>query len=85
MELLGQEDVDVRQVVRWLQADAVFSGEMLRVANSAMYGTSGQIRSVHHATITLGLDFEGAGCHGWIAGVCEIRHEDSRAAPLLDP
>jgi HD-like signal output (HDOD) protein len=57
MELLGQEDVDVRQVVRWLQADAVFSGEMLRVANSALYGTSGQIRSVHHATITLGLDF----------------------------
>jgi putative nucleotidyltransferase with HDIG domain len=30
---------------------------MLRVANSALYGTSGQIRSVHHATITLGLDF----------------------------
>lgn len=57
LELLGQEDVDVRQVVRWLQADAVFSGEMLRVANSALYGTSGQIRSVHHATITLGLDF----------------------------
>lgn len=57
LELLGQEDVDVREVVRWLQADAVFSGEMLRVANSALYGNSGQIRSVHHATITLGLDF----------------------------
>jgi putative nucleotidyltransferase with HDIG domain len=57
LELLGQEDVDVRQVVRWLQADAVFSGEMLRVANSVLYGTNGPIRSVHHATITLGLDF----------------------------
>jgi HD-like signal output (HDOD) protein len=57
LELLGREEVDVREVVRWLQADAVFSGEMLRVANSALYGTSGQIRSVHHATITLGLDF----------------------------
>ena len=57
LELLGQEDVDVRQVVRWLQSDPVFSGEMLRVANSALYGTYGQIRSVHQATITLGLDF----------------------------
>jgi putative nucleotidyltransferase with HDIG domain len=57
LELLGQEDVDVRQVVRWLQSDPVFSGEMLRVANSALYGTFGQIRSVHQATITLGLDF----------------------------
>jgi putative nucleotidyltransferase with HDIG domain len=44
-------------VVRWLQADPVFAGEMLRVANSALYATSGQIRSVHQATITLGLDF----------------------------
>jgi HD-like signal output (HDOD) protein len=37
LELLGHEDtVDVREVVRWLQADPVFSGEMLRVANSAL-------------------------------------------------
>ncbi|MBZ5595124.1 MAG: HDOD domain-containing protein [Acidobacteriia bacterium] len=57
LELLGKEDVDFRQVVRWLQADPVFSGEMLRVANSALYGTFGQVRSVHHATITLGFDF----------------------------
>jgi HD-like signal output (HDOD) protein len=57
LELLGKEDVDVRQVVRWLQADPIFSSEMLRVANSALYGTSRQIRSVHHATLTLGLDF----------------------------
>ena len=57
LELLGQEDVDFRHVVRWLQADPVFSGEMLRVANSALYGSSCQVRSVQHATITLGLDF----------------------------
>ncbi|HTT63227.1 MAG TPA: HDOD domain-containing protein [Bryobacteraceae bacterium] len=57
LEVLGNEEVDVRMVVRWLQADPVFSGEMLRVANSALYATSGEIRSVHHATITLGLDF----------------------------
>jgi hypothetical protein len=34
LELLNHEDtVDVREVVGWLQADPVFSGEMLRVAN----------------------------------------------------
>ncbi len=58
LELLGHEDsVDVREVVRWLQADPVFSGEMLRVANSALYGLRTEIRSVHQATINLGLDF----------------------------
>jgi len=58
LELLGNEDtVDVREVVRWLQADPVFSGEMLRVANSALYGLRTEIRSVHQATINLGLDF----------------------------
>jgi len=57
LEVLGQEDVDVRLIVRWLQADPVFSGEMLRVANSALYSSSGEIRSVHQATIALGLDF----------------------------
>jgi putative nucleotidyltransferase with HDIG domain len=58
LELLGNEDtVDVREVVRWLQADPVFSGEMLRVANSALYGLRIEIRSVHQATINLGLDF----------------------------
>jgi len=58
LELLGhEEDVDVREVVRWLQADPVFAGEMLRVANSALYGLRSEIRSVHQATINLGLDF----------------------------
>lgn len=57
LEVLGNEDVDVRQVVRWVQSDAVFCGELLRVANSALFATSGDIRSVHHATIALGLDF----------------------------
>ena len=57
LEVLGREDVDVREVVRWIQADPVFAGEMLRVANSALFSFSGQIRSVHHATLTLGLDF----------------------------
>jgi putative nucleotidyltransferase with HDIG domain len=58
LELLGHDDtVDVREVVRWLQADPVFSGEMLRVANSALYGLRTEIRSVHQATINLGLDF----------------------------
>ena len=57
LEILGREDMDVRQVVRWIQSDPVFSAEMLRVANSALYGFSGEIRSVHDATVTLGLDF----------------------------
>jgi hypothetical protein len=58
LELLGHEDtVDVREVVRWLQADPAFSGGMLRVANYALDGLRAEIRSVHQATMNLGLDF----------------------------
>ncbi len=57
LETLSKDDVNVRDVVEWVQTDPAFAAELLRVANSALYGFSYQIQSVHHATVTLGLEF----------------------------
>ena len=56
---------------------------MLRVANSALYGFSGEIRSVHHATVTLGLDFVKALAIRGVADLHEISYEAPHSAPLL--
>lgn len=57
LEELAKEDFETRQIVRLAESDPAFAAELLRVANSALYGFSYQIRSVHHAAVTLGMDF----------------------------
>jgi HD-like signal output (HDOD) protein len=57
LEELSHEDFATGKVVRWIEADPAFTAELLRVANSAMYGSCYQIRSVHRAATTLGADF----------------------------
>jgi putative nucleotidyltransferase with HDIG domain len=57
LEELSKEDFATSRVVRWIEADPAFTAELLRVANSAMYGASYQIRSVQRAAMTLGADF----------------------------
>lgn len=57
LEELSKEEFETRQVVRWIESDPAFTAELLRVANSALYGFSHQIPSVHRAAMTLGADF----------------------------
>lgn len=57
LEELSRDDFEVKLVVRWIEADPAFTAELLRVANSALYGFSYQIPSVHRAAVTLGADF----------------------------
>ncbi len=57
LEELSKEGFEIKQVVRWIESDPAFTVELLRVANSALYGFSYQIVSVHHAAMTLGADF----------------------------
>jgi HD-like signal output (HDOD) protein len=57
LEELSHEDFATSKVVRWIEADPAFTAELLRVANSAMYGASYQIQSVSRAAMTLGADF----------------------------
>jgi putative nucleotidyltransferase with HDIG domain len=57
LEELSREEFELKQVVRWIESDPAFTAELLRVANSALYGFSQEIQSVHHAAMTLGSDF----------------------------
>ena len=43
LEELSHEDFANGKVVQWIEADPAFTAELLRVANSALYGASYQI------------------------------------------
>jgi len=57
MEILARDKGAMKEVVECIQSDPIFAAEILRVANSALYGASDPIESLQRATFTLGLDF----------------------------
>jgi putative nucleotidyltransferase with HDIG domain len=50
-----KESTTVREIAEIIKCDPGMSLRVLQIANSPMYGFSGQIRSVDHATVILGL------------------------------
>ena len=56
MSLLDDSDVPIKKVVSLLRIDPVLSAEILRVANSALYGLSRRIDNVSHAVVVLGTE-----------------------------
>lgn len=55
LDLLARDDVEVRELVALISSDPAFSAQILRVANSPLYGFRSQIDSVHSALVVLGL------------------------------
>lgn len=55
LQLVSGEDVGLRQVIELLRADAAFSAEILRRANSSLFATKHPINSLQHALVVLGL------------------------------
>jgi putative nucleotidyltransferase with HDIG domain len=54
--LVSNDEVSVKEVGRIIKLDATFTAEVLRVANSALFGVSREIRTVAAATSLLGLE-----------------------------
>jgi len=54
-DLLASEDVEIRKLVELLTADAAFSAQILRMANSPLFGFHSRIDSLQHALVILGL------------------------------
>jgi len=50
------DDVEIRRLIELIRADASFSSELLRRANSPLYGLRSRISSLQHAVVILGLD-----------------------------
>jgi|SRR5579864_915701 len=56
LALVGKEDVHARELGDLLKMDPSFSAELLRFANSALFGISGEVTSVAHAIVIVGTD-----------------------------
>jgi putative nucleotidyltransferase with HDIG domain len=55
LDLASNEEVDVRQLVELITADTALSAQLLRLANSPLFGMTARIDSVQHALMVLGL------------------------------
>jgi HD-like signal output (HDOD) protein len=53
---LGHEDVSFAEIANLIEKDAVLTGQILRLVNSAAYGRRGTINSVRHAVSMLGVN-----------------------------
>jgi hypothetical protein len=56
MQLISQDAVSYEQLGSLLRTDAALSATLLRAANSPLFGTLGEIRSIPIALLTLGMD-----------------------------
>ena len=55
LHLLSNENVAISEILEPLRADPAFSAEILRRANSALFGFTSQVNSLQHALVVLGL------------------------------
>ena len=56
LALVGKEDVDARELGELVKMDPSFSAELLRFANSALFGVRREVTSLAHAILMLGTD-----------------------------
>jgi putative nucleotidyltransferase with HDIG domain len=58
LQLFGSrgDDVEIRRLIELIRADASLGSELLRRANSPLYGLRSRISSLQHAVVILGLD-----------------------------
>jgi HD-like signal output (HDOD) protein len=55
LDVLSSDDVEIRELVSLVSSDPAFSAQILRVANSPLFGFRSQIDSVQSALVVLGL------------------------------
>lgn len=55
LDLLARDNVEIRELVALISADPAFSAQILRVANSPLFGFRSQIDSLQSALVVLGL------------------------------
>src|SRR3954469_8499192 len=56
LALVSQKDVSVREVGELIKLDPSFSAELLRFANSALFGARREVTSLSQAIVMLGMD-----------------------------
>src|SRR5438270_7233374 len=56
LALVSQKDVSVREIGDLIKLDPSFSAELLRFANSALFGARREVTSLAQAIVMLGMD-----------------------------
>ena len=56
LAMVSNQDVSLRQVGELIKMDPSFSAELLRFANSALFGARREVRDLRHAISLVGLD-----------------------------
>ncbi len=54
--LAGQEDASIEELGKLVQMDPSFSAELLRYANSALFGSRREVKSLPRAIVVVGID-----------------------------
>jgi len=55
LQTLSKEDVEIKELTRLIASDTALSAEILRLANSALFGLEAQVDNLTHAVMMLGL------------------------------
>jgi HD-like signal output (HDOD) protein len=55
LDLLARDNIEIRELVALISSDPAFSAQILRVANSPLFGFRSQIDSLQSALVVLGL------------------------------
>ena len=55
MQLLGKDNVDINQLAKVIEQDAVIAAKVLRMANSSFYGVTRAVKNIDDAVAILGL------------------------------
>lgn len=55
LDILSRDDVEIRELVTLISSDPAFSAQILRVANSPLFGFRSQIDTLQSALVVLGL------------------------------
>ena len=55
LDLLGGDGVEIADLVELISTDAVFAAQVLKFANSPLFGLRSQVATVKQAVVTLGL------------------------------
>ena len=51
LHLMATSNLHTNQLVSLIQSDLMFTAELLRIANSARWGSRGDIRGIRHVVI----------------------------------
>ena len=79
-EIMTRPDSNIKELARIIEIEQAIATRVLKMANSAYYGLSGKVSSVHHASVLLG--FKTLGELVSVAGISNLMSKDLRGYGL---